>query len=545
MISPRNSTATNMSSWRALQLSDQPDGKQIPQLLVKAHFGSDVYTVFLTDLSSIWSEELDLAGIAHRASTEESPIEVSKHDTTQLAILLDHVKRSLTSHDDTTCRITRTHDADGLVLHTTTPLPEPLGSLQWSFQLRKRSPMTLTNELLLPLLVSSHVQQERIAGLIKIVSEKDRAITRLTDQFESTNMDLAAAFPSIGGTRLGRKTVNREQAAKHVPGLRPFDQGLWMTKTAESNHVAVSTPDLFQDVLSNRTPRVPPSLMSGDEADMWWLAIDSKLQPIKQGSKKTASIANKLETPKSTKPTSDTEDDETEDEFETHENFKLRNPAQLKSHIQEPPSSPDASGDHEMHDTTTDEDVDDDLDAPIIKNQSQSQTHAVASSPPRTAPVEAQASPPPQQDVPPPAKSKSKGFQIGGRSSRTRTPSVAPEVTADSIDKSDDMPTRPKIDEEESLAAPKPVKKAFKIGGKAKSQAEKETEAAPGEHGIATHEQGRSVTPASSALKVEETSQVENREETAAEKAERKRQELKRKNEELAKKAQGKKKRRF
>lgn len=536
-----------MSSWRALQLSDQPDGKQIPQLLVKTHFGSDVYTVFLTDLSSIWSEELDLAGIAHRASTEESPIEVSKHDTAQLTILLDHVKRSLASHDDTTCRITKTNDVDGLVLHTTTPLPEPLDSLKWTFHLRKRNPMTLMNELLLPLLISSHVQQERIAGLIKIVSEKDRAITRLTDQFESTNMDLAAAFPSIGGTRLGRKIVNREQAAKHVSGLRPFDQGLWMTKTAESHHASVSTPDLFQDVLSHCTPTVPPSLKSGDETDTWWLTIDSKLQPIKQGSKKTASITNKLELPTSTKPTSDTEDDETEDEFETHENFKLRNPAQLKSHVQEPSSPPDANGDHVMDDATTDEEVDDDLDAPIIKSQSQSQSQscAIAPSPPKTAPAEAQSSPPPQQDALQPAKPKSKGFHIGGRSSRTRTPSVAPEVPAESVNKSDEMPTRPKIDEEESLAAPKPARKAFKIGGKAKLQAGKEAEALTDEHGIATHGQGRTITPASSAPKVEETSQAEDREETAEEKAERKRQELKRKNEELAKKAQGKKKRRF
>ena len=70
-----------MSCWRVLELCEQPDGKHIPQLLIKPAFDLDSYIVHLTDLSNIWCEELDVYGIVKRAAQEQSPIEVSKQDT--------------------------------------------------------------------------------------------------------------------------------------------------------------------------------------------------------------------------------------------------------------------------------------------------------------------------------------------------------------------------------------------------------------------------------------------------------------------------------
>src|SRR5689334_20887589 len=128
-----------MACWRVLELSDDSEG--IPQLLIKTEFGAKTYSVFLTDLNNIWSEELDLAAIVERATKQESPIEVSKQDTTQLAILLENVRKSLSSADDTSCRITR-DDADGVILNATTSLPEPLDSLRWKFYLEKRTSVT-------------------------------------------------------------------------------------------------------------------------------------------------------------------------------------------------------------------------------------------------------------------------------------------------------------------------------------------------------------------------------------------------------------------
>ena len=262
-------------SWRVLALSE-PDGAHIPQLLVKPVFHVDSYTVHLTCLSNIWSEELDLDGIVDRASAEQSPIEVSKQDTAQLAILLDNVQKTLASSDDATCRITR-NDTDGLILHTTIHLPQPLDSLTWKFHLRKRSATVLKNELILPLLVSSHTQHERVAGLVSAIKDKDNAITRLVDQFESSNLDLAAAFPVISGLKGGRKPIKREQAAKHVPALRPFREDVFREETKQLKDSDVTTLGLFQEALSESAPRVPAQLKS-DDADMnWWEKAPQRL----------------------------------------------------------------------------------------------------------------------------------------------------------------------------------------------------------------------------------------------------------------------------
>jgi len=309
-----------MSCWRVLELSEQPDGEQIPQLLVKPVFGSDSYTVHLTCLSNIWCEELDLDGVVDRASQEQSPIEVSKQDPAQLAILLDHVKRSLENSSDAVCRITR-NDTDGITLHTTISLPKPLDSLTWKFYLKRRTSATLKNELILPLLVSSHIQHERITGLVSTINDKDKAITRLVDQYESSNLDLAAAFPIITGLKLGRKTIKREQAARHVPALQPFREDAFKQKTGQLLDSEVSTLGLFQEALSECAPKVPIQLKSDDGDLKWWTSVPNQLSPPKAPAKKAKKVAP-VATP--AKDSADASDDETEDEFETHANFRVR-----------------------------------------------------------------------------------------------------------------------------------------------------------------------------------------------------------------------------
>jgi hypothetical protein len=312
-----------MSFWRALGLSDQPDGEQIPPLLIKPHFGSDTYTIFLTDLSNIWSEELDVAGIVDRALQQKSPIEVSKQDTAQIAILLENVQHSLAVNDATSCSMTGA-GGDGITLHTAISLPEPLGSLQWEFQLGKRTAVTLKDELILPLLVSSQIQHGRLHDLVSTITEKDRIITRLMDQYESSNLDLMAAFPSVGGLKSSRKVVKREQVAKHVPSFQVFDKDRWRRETTELHDTTVSTLDLFQEALSECTSKVPSRLLSDNGSHLWWNKIGTALKPLGSNSNRRgrANTTN-LELASKSKPVEpECDADETEDEFEVHENFK-------------------------------------------------------------------------------------------------------------------------------------------------------------------------------------------------------------------------------
>ncbi|KAJ4982588.1 hypothetical protein SVAN01_11916 [Stagonosporopsis vannaccii] len=545
-----------MSSWRVLELSEQPDGQPVPQLLVKPAFRSDSYSLYLTCLTNIWCEDLDLPGIVARAAEQQSPIEVSEQDTAQLAILLDHVHRSLSRPDDAECRLTR-RGTDGITLHTTVRLPEPLDSLTWQFHLEKRSPVTLKNELILPLLVSSHIQYERINDLITTIENKDNAITRLVDSFESNNLDLAAAFPSIGGLKTGRKLIKREQAARHLPALRPFQQPVWRHETAQLADSEVTTLGLFQEALVQCTPHVPASLQADDGAADWLSAVPSRLTYAKPAVNiRMRQLAPPFQPPRHGHESSPVDDD-TEDEFEVHVNFKTRDMAQGESK----PSGPkplaqrnDGAGDE---DSTDD---DDDLDGPS-RSQSQSQSHphdrtkrqglhpTRSPSPPTSA--EPATSPPPVSSRP-----KGKVFRIGGRAKKNHPPNSQPEENASVSDEGlgRDLIAPPKQVNTQVDTSPKRSRKPFKIGGK--NKASQEDVSLQGEHTLSPKpsrfREVHSPTPNSSPPPLPQDPQkevvpVEERlEETPEEKAERKRAELKRRNEEIAKRqAQSRKKKRF
>lgn len=541
-----------MACWRVLELSEQPAGDSIPQLLIKPVFKNESYTVHLTCLSNIWTEELDLNAIVNRASQQQSPIEVSKQDPAQLAILLDNVKKSLEPSDDTVCRITRSED-DGITLHTTITLPKPLDSLSWKFYLRKRPSTALKNELILPLLVSSHIQHERMNRLVSTINDKDKAITRLVDQFDSSNLDLAAAFPVIGSLKTSRRPVKREQAAKYIPALQPFREDTFKQETGQLLDSGFSTLGLFREALSECSPEVPSQLKSVDVGATWWTGIPDQLVESRARSKATKAAP----VPKSKQPTTDSSDEETEDEFETHANFKvctdLRHVNVVLTHVQKrhpvptvAKSSPPAIA-PQSHVNSSEDDVteDDDLDAPP-KNLSQSSDRVVRKSSPQaksTTPDE----PLTVSNVEPADQPKKKGFRIGGKAKQISASPVPEEEP-------NEEPPSPRMTAND-VASPKKTKRAFKIGGKGKSGTNSDSQAPEAAQSMADRTRATkspsiqlpSSPPAGPAVK-EETPVAEEtmHEETAEEKAERRRAELKRKTEEAAKKqAQSKRKRRF
>ncbi|KAF2844630.1 XLF-domain-containing protein [Plenodomus tracheiphilus IPT5] len=539
-----------MSCWRVLPGLEQSDGTPIPQLLVKPDFNLDSYKLHVTDLSNIWAEELQLNDIVGRASIEQSPIEVSKHDTAQLAILLDNIQKALVSSDGPITRVTRS-DEEGITLHTSVALPEPLGFLTWKHHLKKRTPATLKNELILPLLVSSHIQHERISGLISTLTDKDKAIDRLLDQYEASNLDLAAAFPSIGSLKAGRRTVRREQAAKHISALQPFREDPWREHTAQVKDSNVTTLGLFQEALVHSTPSVPQELKSTEHCDAWWFAIPDKLSALQTIAKRRKETSRKITQPK--KASSETSDDETEDEFGTHDNFKKR-------------AAPDGSGkaagaEPVTSSLTKDEDGDvstedeEDLDAP---SQSQSRNQkgtdsAIRITSPSLAPTMEEDSSREKTRQP-----KSTGFRIGGKGKKVpeKSPSPSEEQSAlnanvNVLPSRDSLPPSSQLDSQANTT-PRKARRQFKIGGKGKSN-----DGDPSQHATASPRANRTRTmlsptaeppssPPPQGIVRDEMPVPEIHEETPEEKAVRKRAELKRKNDEAAKKhARQKKKKRF
>jgi hypothetical protein len=154
-------------------------------------------------------------------------------------------------------------------------------------------------------------------------------------------------------------------------------------------------------------------------------------------------------------------------------------------------------------------------------------------------------------DAPFTAKSKGKGFRIGGKAKKAADESPPPS------DKIKDATPDLDADEERRLpetnanmnATPPKIKRTFKIGGQRRntineaSQAPAMTDRTRATPSPSLHAPS---SPCTKPLKAESPIVEEEHEETPEEKAARKRAELKRKTEEAAKKqAQSKKKRRF
>lgn len=141
----------------------------------------------------------------------------------------------------------------------------------------------------------------------------------MLDQFESSNLDLTAAFPSIGVSKPGRKMIKREQVARHVPALQPFREEIWRKETEQLEDPSVTTLGLFQEALAQSTPKVPHQLKSEDQEHTWWKEIPAQLSTTKLAPRnKIKSIERKSE-----EENVISSDQETEDEFENHENFKV------------------------------------------------------------------------------------------------------------------------------------------------------------------------------------------------------------------------------
>lgn len=187
----------------------------------------------------------------------------------------------------------------------------------------------------------------------------------------------------------------------------------------------------------------------------------------------------------------------------------------------------------------------------MVHNQSQRPLPRRKVSSPKASASEAS---PPVRDESPSAKAKVKGFKIGGRSKKTESPpTVSKGETSISQLQNEEIPTRSNADK--GGVGTKPVKKEFKIGGRAKPQTPTGVEELMTSGGSRARRdtseitQSPTVEPSASST-VEAKKQAppveEERDETEEEKVERKRRELKRRNEELARKQiQSKKKKRF
>ncbi|KAH7403279.1 XRCC4-like factor-domain-containing protein [Cadophora sp. MPI-SDFR-AT-0126] len=431
-------------AWHALPLS-MSAGAHLPPLLMSTAFTASSFAVHLTDLTHIWSENLNRATIVQRSREEGTSIDPS--ETGQLKIFLEKIKLGLAGGKGTALALTINGDPDrpSLVLSVSVNLPGGLQPLQWPVRLSAAPQTLLTSHLTMPLLQKQHVHMQEMAGLMDVLKDKDHVIQKLLDKLEEQGTELGQIFPQAAG-KVGRK-VDRKKAEDKVRGIARFDVDAW--RQGLSNEQPEDVSKLISDVLSAQTDIASTEFPAGsEEQENWWDDIKGLTVHLDSGK---ISTKGPSKTNKSKSQPILLDKDETQQEDDAFQTQSTPPPVATTS--TSTPAKPTSKS--TQIDNSTEED-DEDLDAP-------SQRSRVADSFP--------ISPPPPS--PKPAK------KLGGlgkkKAARQTSPPTVNDTNDDKNSTADETAPRftngPKrkttSPTPESVAVPhRPQKKLGKLGGK-------------------------------------------------------------------------------
>jgi hypothetical protein len=251
-----------MEQWRHLKQSDE----RLPRLLIKASFSKDGYIIRLTDLSRIWTEKLDKDNIIARARRSNCSIDPSE-DVEQYEILLKKLQSALQQHGKTELTLSATEDGN-LQLRLKAPLPSSLPAFEWEVNLEQMSDCSVEVDLVSPLLARVHNLNYLMQGLIAEIKAKDRVIAKITDRLETSGYGLADVFPGAASSRMNGQRSQLEQFARHVRGLRKFDEEAWAADCAASGDCPPSRESA--DAVFDSLPLVAAETPEKDRSMEWW-----------------------------------------------------------------------------------------------------------------------------------------------------------------------------------------------------------------------------------------------------------------------------------
>ncbi|KAI5199305.1 XLF-domain-containing protein [Aureobasidium subglaciale] len=296
--------------WELLNLNLEG----LPKLLVKYVIGKAGYTVSITDLANIWVESLSNVDIIRNAESQSCSINPGD-DAIQLQILLEQIRQVLGHGHGTTVHIALQPPND-LTLALKAPLPPPLPPFEWNMVLTKATSTEVVSEVISPLLLLAHQQQQQLHFLLGKLKDKDHAMSRLLDKMEATNTDLGSVFPGVQVGRNSQRSLKRHHVASRVPGLAPFQPGSELQHSGPSPIV-----ESLYAVLRDVSGHVIPALAKAP-SDRWWQDM----------TKQQGSIAVNVPMP------TDLVDDETDDDldFQTQtipEQLQRQMPADISSPV--------------------------------------------------------------------------------------------------------------------------------------------------------------------------------------------------------------------
>lgn len=336
-----------MAHWETLDISNATQGT--PPLLVSSEFNTNSYKISVTDLSRLWTEELDRRQLIKRALIDNTSIDPSE-DPSQLKIFLSKIESALRGDEGTSLQVTAKDD-DSLHLHVYCVLPAPLDLLKWRVELSLQAQELVRSKVTQPLVERLGSMDLREEELLRNIRDKDVVINKLLDKLEVVGTDISDVFPGATGSRAQRKAISRAQIAQQVKGLGKFDKDEWLQQ-AERAQDHVPSNELMTRVFGRGKVSV-----GGSQPDQvaWGWQKELNEKPVSSG-KVVSSGSRVREEPQTkarqTTPPPSQPTDEDGDDFQRQTS---------------PPGVKDMAGNaHVEHanDASETEDEDDDLDAP-------------------------------------------------------------------------------------------------------------------------------------------------------------------------------------
>ncbi|KAF6835773.1 hypothetical protein CMUS01_05658 [Colletotrichum musicola] len=261
-------------SWRPLPVSPSAG---LPTLLVSTAFTANTYTIHVTDMANIWAESLDRKAIFRRSLNESTVIDPTENDNNMRAFLSkirSVFDESHQDHDRATLTLSTTPNKNtgdgGLTMNITCQLIG-MKPLEWPLYLQKCPQSKLTTELVVPLARANSDRGRHVDSLLEVIRQKDTVIEKLLDKIEASGTRLDNIFTTL----TSRQKVTRKTAEERIRGLAPFRTSQWVSEM-ETEETGISS--IFQNVFGATGLKYHPQSDMDDAAlDGWWTKAESNI----------------------------------------------------------------------------------------------------------------------------------------------------------------------------------------------------------------------------------------------------------------------------
>ena len=249
------------STWSVLNGFETP-------WLIQYDFGPSNYSVWLTDLTHLWTESMDRKRIIQKAFSLDTIIDPSE-DASQMRLLLLSMQKAFEQESRTEIEISSEDDGQHISMSLNTTLPAALQPLHWNLVLQRLPQSVVTAKLIVPLLTKQMAANNELNYLLRCLKYKDSIITKLINQMQNDGLDMSKTFPGMVSSRHGGKTNIRQSVGTSIRGLGEFDEHTWRDRMKRDFSMPSDTESLLSRLSPITFTECTEPLYRPNEASRW------------------------------------------------------------------------------------------------------------------------------------------------------------------------------------------------------------------------------------------------------------------------------------